>query len=156
MGLSLLTYRSQWGALRADRGLLAKTVEESVRVKDPGRGPIRLATRDTEIRGVPIPQGSLIQLCTMAADHDETVFDRAEQFAIFRDDLKIAPAWGRGIHMCVGRVLAHMEGEIALDTLLDRHPDLELVGDGGRSYTTSEERRVGKECVSTCRSRWST
>src|SRR3546814_17157687 len=73
------------------------------------------------------PQGSLIQLCTMAADHDETVFDRAEQFDIFRDDLKIAPAWGRGIHMCVGRVLAHMDGEIAIDTLLDRIPDLDLV-----------------------------
>src|SRR3546814_19565818 len=94
---SLLTHRSQWEAVRADRSLLAKTFEESVRFKDPGRGPIRLATRDTEIRGVPIPQGSLIQLCTMAADHDETVFDRAEQFDIFRDDLKIAPAWGRGI-----------------------------------------------------------
>src|SRR3546814_12171122 len=107
----LLTHRSQWEAVRADRSLLAKTFEESVRFKDPGRGPIRLATRDTEIRGVPIPQGSLIQLCTMAADHDETVFDRAEQFDIFRDDLKIAPR--------------------------------------------SEERRVGKEGVSTCRSRWS-
>src|SRR3546814_8421698 len=27
--------------------------------------------------------------------------------------------------------------------------------DVGRSYERSEERRVGKECVSTCRSRWS-
>src|SRR3546814_6674604 len=27
--------------------------------------------------------------------------------------------------------------------------------DGSRSSTRSEERRVGKECVSTCRSRWS-
>src|SRR3546814_17245536 len=71
----------------------------------------------------------------MAAYHDETVFDRAEQFDIFRDDLKIAPAWGRGIHMCVGRVLAHMDGEIALDTLLDRIPDLDLVCDVGRSST---------------------
>src|SRR3546814_20054364 len=26
---------------------------------------------------------------------------------------------------------------------------------GGRAYVRSEERRVGKECVSTCRSRWS-
>src|SRR3546814_9615941 len=51
---SLLTHRSQWEAVRADRSLLAKTFEESVRFKDPGRGPIRLATRDTEIRGVPI------------------------------------------------------------------------------------------------------
>src|SRR3546814_11048673 len=32
-----------------------------------------------------------------------------------------------------------------------------LVGgnDQGRTYVRSEERRVGKECVSTCRSRWS-
>src|SRR3546814_3719202 len=28
-------------------------------------------------------------------------------------------------------------------------------GPYGQGYTRSEERRVGKECVSTCRSRWS-
>src|SRR3546814_11967500 len=27
--------------------------------------------------------------------------------------------------------------------------------DGAKTYIRSEERRVGKECVSTCRSRWS-
>src|SRR3546814_2215003 len=30
-----------------------------------------------------------------------------------------------------------------------------IVGDPSRRYRRSEERRVGKECVSTCRSRWS-
>ena len=132
---SLLTHRSQWEAVRADRGLLAMAFEESVRFRDPGRGPIRLVTRDTQIGGISIPKGALVQLCTMAADHDETVFDRADAFDIFRKDLKISPAWGRGIHMCVGRILAHFEGEIALDTLLDRIPDLQLVGDGGRVYS---------------------
>jgi len=132
---NLLHHRDQWEAVRADRSLLAKAFEESVRFRDPGRGPIRVATQDVEIRGIPIPKGSLIQLCTMAADHDETVFDHADRFDIFRNDLKIAPAWGRGIHMCVGRLLAHLEGEIALDILLDHVPDLELVGDGGRLYT---------------------
>lgn len=132
---SLLTHRSQWEAVRADRGLLAMAFEESVRFRDPGRGPIRLVTRDTQIGGISIPKGALVQLCTMAADHDETVFDRADAFDIFRKDLKISPAWGRGIHMCVGRNLAHLEGEIALDTLLDRIPDLQLVGDGGRVYS---------------------
>src|SRR3546814_12713129 len=34
-----------------------------------------------------------------------------------------------------------------------RHPGRQLVGITWRSR--SEERRVGKECVSTCRSRWS-
>lgn len=132
---SLLTHRSQWEAVRADRGLLAMAFEESVRFRDPGRGPIRLVTRDTQIGGISIPKGALVQLCTMAADHDETVFDRADEFDIFRKDLKISPTWGRGIHMCVGHILAHLEGEIALDTLLDRIPDLQLVGDGGRVYS---------------------
>src|SRR3546814_4960259 len=31
----------------------------------------------------------------------------------------------------------------------------QLVGDGAPRVSRSEERRVGKECVSTCRSRWS-
>src|SRR3546814_18474777 len=30
-----------------------------------------------------------------------------------------------------------------------------LITDGARKYVRSEERRVGKECVSKCRSRWS-
>src|SRR3546814_10560313 len=37
-----------------------------------------------------------------------------------------------------------------------RAEDLDLAGDAGDAYVhRSEERRVGKECVSTCRSRWS-
>src|SRR3546814_20701359 len=31
-----------------------------------------------------------------------------------------------------------------------------MVDDAGVAHSRSEERRVGKECVSTCRSRWST
>src|SRR3546814_13271372 len=34
-----------------------------------------------------------------------------------------------------------------------RHPKMDLTN--ARSMERSEERRVGKECVSTCRSRWS-
>src|SRR3546814_13598587 len=38
----------------------------------------------------------------------------------------------------------------AMETLIAQFPKAELPDDG-----RSEERRVGKECVSTCRSRWS-
>src|SRR3546814_15526068 len=45
------------------------------------------------------------------------------------------------------RITAWLDWELAV--LGDRHQDL--------TWTTrSDERRVGKECVSTCRSRWST
>src|SRR3546814_12307227 len=33
--------------------------------------------------------------------------------------------------------------------------DGRIIGISAAKYTRSEERRVGKECVSTCRSRWS-
>src|SRR3546814_14496385 len=45
----------------------------------------------------------------------------------------------------------------ALATFLARHPDLrvEMIMSDARQNLRSEERRVGKELVSTCRSRWS-
>src|SRR3546814_2501072 len=48
-----------------------------------------------------------------------------------------------------GATLAHEKGDIRAGL---RQPSAEIPADAaGRS----EERRVGKECVSTCRSRWS-
>src|SRR3546814_6581038 len=37
----------------------------------------------------------------------------------------------------------------------DEHDERQRADDIGRGLRRSEERRVGKECVSTCRSRWS-
>src|SRR3546814_11381548 len=49
--------------------------------------------------------------------------------------------------------------DLSLDRLLAAEPAKDVAGaqKGSRKvwYDRSEERRVGKECVSTCRSRWS-
>src|SRR3546814_15934922 len=45
----------------------------------------------------------------------------------------------------------HLEGPFRMDTLACPEMGLALAKPAARS----EERRVGKECVSTCRSRWS-
>src|SRR3546814_20586068 len=59
------------------------------------------------------------------------------------------------------RTEQHLRGEMLTDSLTglpnragfsDR---LESMIEAGRVASRSEERRVGKECVSTCRSRWS-
>src|SRR3546814_12888662 len=57
------------------------------------------------------------------------------------------------------------ENGLKWDTLPLQHAIVRVHGDGSRKmaifadptcpYTSSEERRVGKECVSTCSSRWS-
>src|SRR3546814_17386788 len=58
------------------------------------------------------------------------------------------------------RVFHRHQHDVAVDRLLARHhighlKQLEPVETGYRFHRRSEERRVGKECVSTCRSRWS-
>src|SRR3546814_17270609 len=52
------------------------------------------------------------------------------------------------IDLATGKVEA---GQIAIDR---EARDLELIGHRSNLPFRSEERRVGKECVSTCRSRW--
>src|SRR3546814_14429423 len=46
-------------------------------------------------------------------------------------------------------------GPFASDNWPEGHANTLLVGPRGLEDRRSEERRVGKECVSTCRSRWS-
>src|SRR3546814_11056977 len=57
-------------------------------------------------------------------------------------------------HEYFRRVLCNMLGQEAEAGLLPN--DMELLGKTVENicYYRSEERRVGKECVSTCRSRW--
>src|SRR3546814_19914969 len=57
-----------------------------------------------------------------------------------------------------GAVLGLLDGQHGLGHLLtDVRADLLTLGadDGNDALGRSEERRVGKECVRTCRSRWS-
>src|SRR3546814_17858581 len=62
--------------------------------------------------------------------------------------------------MC-GKLKAALDARHSSDTLiLARTDSLAVEGfdaamDRAEAYLRSEERRVGKECVSTCRSRWS-
>src|SRR3546814_18765952 len=53
----------------------------------------------------------------------------------------------------LGRSLPHLVGLV--ENLRDRGIGFRSLTDAGMDTTKSEERRVGKECVRTCRSRWS-
>ena len=84
---------------------------------------------DTEIAGVKIPKGTQIFLSLGSANHDEMVFDDPETFDIHRRNSRANIAFGRGIHFCLGKRLAILEAEIALETLTKRVPSLGMVKD---------------------------
>jgi cytochrome P450 len=121
----LLSHPDQLDALRQDRSLLPAAIEEGLRWEPPLTGIMRTAAVDTEVCGVAIPAGSVVSVNVGAANHDETHWDHADQFDIFRP-AKPHAAFASGPHMCLGMHLARMETTVAINALLDRLPNLRL------------------------------
>jgi cytochrome P450 len=125
----LLSSPEQLDAVRADRSLIPQAIEEAVRWEAPLLVITRVATRDSELAGVPIPAGSAVMPMLGAANRDESRYPDPDRFDIFR-----APqphiSFGHGVHVCLGMHLARLEMRVALELLLDRLPGLRLDPEG--------------------------
>jgi cytochrome P450 len=126
--LTLLSNTDQLDAVRSDRSLIPQTIEESLRLETPLLNITRLATRDTEVDGVPIPAGSTVMLMLAAANREETRYPDPgpDRFDIGRTDPKPHISFGQGPHVCLGMHLARMEMRVALNLLFNRLPGLRL------------------------------
>ncbi|AUX27508.1 cytochrome P450 [Sorangium cellulosum] len=111
-------------ALRDDRSLLAGAVDEVLRYESPIRGFFRNVTADAEVAGVRIPGGARVFLLYASGNRDEAEFPDGDRFDIRRGDVTRHLAFGKGIHFCVGSLLARTEGRTAIDLLLGRLPGL--------------------------------
>ena len=89
----------------------------------------RVATRDTELGGVPIPAGSTVMPMLGAANRQEDRYPDPDTFDIFRP-ARAHLGWGHGVHVCLGMHLARLEMRTAVNLLLDRLPNLRLDPDG--------------------------
>jgi len=131
----LLTNPEQLDALRNDRALMTQAIEEGLRWEPPLLTIMRTATRDTVVDGVEVNAGATIVVNMGSANHDEKVWDHAEEFDILRTPKQhMAFAWGP--HMCLGLHLARMETRVVLSRLLDRLPGLRLDPDADAPYIT--------------------
>ena len=106
-----------------DPSLIPQAAEEMLRLTSPVLSFQRTATRDTEIRGVPIAEGQKVRMIYGAANRDPEAFDDPERFDIDRKPPHVA--LGIGNHFCLGANLARMELRGALTEILRRIPDME-------------------------------
>ncbi|MEN2738940.1 cytochrome P450 [Microbacterium sp. X-17] len=110
--------------LRAEPDLVSDFVEEVLRLESPGQGFYRIATADTEVAGVAIPQGSVLFLLYASGSRDESRFENAEELVFGRDVTTPHLSFGQGEHFCVGATLARAELRIAIQRLLERFSDI--------------------------------
>ncbi|MCA9913529.1 MAG: cytochrome P450, partial [Anaerolineae bacterium] len=124
--LALMQHPDQMQMLQKNPALIRSAVEEILRYNGPVETPTwRFASEDIEVNGVTIPEGDVILPSLLAANRDPAVFENPDTFDITRDPNPHV-AFGNGIHFCLGAPLARMEGQIAINSLLQRYPDIRL------------------------------
>lgn len=130
--LAMIEHPDQYERLKADRSLAPVAVEEFVRWVTPFTHFRRTATRDTEIRGVPIRAGDKVVTWLASSNRDEDVFTEPERFDIGRNPNPHQGFGGGGPHYCLGSGLARLELRVLLEETVDRIPALELAGAADR------------------------
>nr|WP_235945768.1 cytochrome P450 [Saccharibacillus alkalitolerans] len=129
--ISLLQHPDQLRKLQEDPSLVKGAIEEMLRYNGPVEfSTSRWAGEDLEFRGHQMKRGDLVVVALDSADRDGEQFADPDLFDITRERSRHL-AFGHGIHMCLGAPLARLEGEIAVNTLLRRFPNIRLREDAG-------------------------
>lgn len=124
--VGLLSNPDQLQAVHDDRSLVAAAIEETLRWEGPVGMTWRMCAKDTELGGVKIPAGSVIDLVQGAANRDPAKFADPHRFDIHRSRSVRHFGFAGGPHICIGQHLARIEMTRALNALLDRLPNLRL------------------------------
>ena len=120
--------------LRKDPKLIPALLEEVLRLEGSSKQTARLARKDTQIGGVPIPAGTKVMLAIAAGNRDPRRWENPEQFELNRARIREHVAFGRGAHTCAGAPLARAEVKIILEKFLEHtsHIDLDEAHHGPR------------------------
>jgi cytochrome P450 len=132
---ALLRFPDELRRLRENPGLLKSCIEEGLRFESSNQLGNRRLSADLEIGGEKLGAGTYIHIGIGAANRDPAQFAEPDRFDAGREPNRHL-AFGSGVHMCLGAVLARMEGTIAIGRLIGRFDGLARDGAaerGGRA-----------------------
>jgi cytochrome P450 len=119
----LIEHPEQLAALRSDPELSGKATEEVLRYEGAIKVLHRWVVEDVEIRGTNIHAGERVLLVPAAANRDPEKFADPDRFDIRRSP-NAHLGFGKGVHTCIGGMLARLEMRIAIARLVQRLPGL--------------------------------
>jgi cytochrome P450 len=125
--LAFLRRPDQWQALSTEPALLPSAVEEVLRWTSTATHIMRTATRPVTVRDRRIEAGERVTLWNPSVNRDESVFDDAESFSVYRKPNRHL-ALGTGEHFCLGGTLGRAELGLLYEELLRHTERIELDG----------------------------
>jgi len=109
-----------------DEALLKPFIEEVLRWESPVQFLLRRTTKDAEVSGTIIPEGSMVMMGYGPANRDETKFECPHQFQLERKGVGSHLAFGSGAHHCPGALLGRQEMIRSFKFLVERMKNIKL------------------------------
>jgi len=134
--LALNQNPDQYDKLRANPELIPSMVSETIRWQTPLAHMRRTATEDAEFQGKTIKKGDKVVMWYVSGNRDDEVIERPNDYIIDRERPRQHISFGFGIHRCVGNRLAELQLQIIWEEILKRFPEVKVVGEPKRSFST--------------------
>ena len=125
---AFLAFPDQWALLRENPALNRPAFDEMLRWDSPSQLFFRTTTKPVELGGVQIAADEKILLLMQSANRDPRRWENPDRFDIARRPTGHV-AFGAGIHMCVGQMLARLEAEMIFAALAKRVKEIRPAGE---------------------------
>ena len=122
---ALLRNPDQLAELREKPEMIRSAVEELLRFESPVQFTARVLKEDIEVCGQKIPKGWTILCMLGAANRDPKQFEQPNQLNLGRLNNQHL-AFSAGIHFCIGAQLARLEGQVAIQKLIQTFPNMKV------------------------------
>jgi cytochrome P450 len=132
----LARFPDQLARLRSDPSLARNAFEEAVRFESPVQTFFRTTTRDVDIGGLTVPEGEKVLMFLASANRDPRRWENPDRYDITRRTSGHV-GFGSGIHMCVGQLVARLEGEVLLAALARKVAAIEITGPVKRRFNNT-------------------
>jgi 4-methoxybenzoate monooxygenase (O-demethylating) len=132
----LARFPDQLARLREDPTLSRNAFEEAIRFESPVQTFFRTTTREVELSGHRIGEGEKVLMFLGAANRDPRRWENADRYDIGRKTSGHV-GYGSGIHMCVGQLVARLEGEVMMAALARKVRAIEITGPVKRRYNNT-------------------
>jgi hypothetical protein len=132
----LARFPDQLARLRNDPTLARNAFEEAIRFESPVQTFFRTTTREVEISGHRLGEGEKVLMFLGAANRDPRRWENADRYDVSRRTSGHV-GYGSGIHMCVGQLVARLEGEVMMAALARKVATIEITGPVKRRYNNT-------------------
>lgn len=126
----------QYARLRAEPALIPSMVSETIRWQTPLACMTRVATRDVEVGGKTIKAGDRVVMWYISGNRDEARVTQPNDYLIDRPRSREHLSFGMGIHRCVGNRVAEMQLTIIWEEILKRFPEVRVIEEPTRNYSS--------------------